>query len=207
MGTMWGSDDKYIFDDSVLDMAWKFAPKDKKVAKLSRKIRDRDVNGKWRGLVLMYEAFRSYGWEPNREMVIIESELALKNMGMSWKEPEEAKERIIKMRDHMLNPHGKKQPSPVINCPFCSVGGESAQMQIEFVDGNPPCLICNGTHQVDRTKLVDCPFCDEPYVEKYKQIGELKVKMIPCQMCEGTHKMTVGDLEYENVNNQDNDFT
>lgn len=205
MGTMWGKDDTYIFDDSVLDMAWKFAPKDKKIAKMVRKIKEGSKHGQWRGLVLMYEAFKNYNWHPNAEMVAIEADHALNTLTDDWKDKEEAAERLRKMRDHMINPHGKKQPSLQVDCPFCVVSEDSVQIQMEFPEGSPPCLVCNGTHQVSREKYVDCPFCEEPYVERYKQIGGMRVKMLPCQVCEGTHGVRIDSIIREIEYQQDDE--
>lgn len=191
---MFGSDDKYIFDDTVLDCSWKFAPKDKKVAKLAKKAKGFDKDGQWRGLVLMYEAFKRYGWEPNSEMVIIEAEYALKNITDNWKDKEEAVERLRKMRDHMLDPHGaKNRAKELVDCPFCT---KEDKNENEWEEGDNPCLKCNGIGLLERDTKVDCPFCDEPYKEKYIQFGMMKIKNIPCQTCNGTHETTIDEISY-----------
>jgi len=194
MGTSFGSDDKYIFDDLVLDYAWKFAPKDKKVAKIAKKVKGFGKDGQWRGLVLMYEAFKRHGWEPNAEMVIIEAEHALKHVTDDWKDKEEAEIRLRNMRDHMLDQYGaKKRAKELIECPFCTKENENG---IEWAEGENPCLKCNGIGLLQRDTIVDCPFCEEPYKEKYIQFGKMKIKNVPCQTCGGTHQTTLDDVSY-----------
>lgn len=201
MGTSFGADDKYIFDDVVLDSAWRFAPKDKKVAKLAKKVKGFGKDGQWRGLVLMYEAFKRYGWEPNAEMVAIESDHALKHMTDDWKDKEEAEVRLRNMRDHMLDPFGtKRRAKELVDCPFCT---KANQNEIEWSEGYSPCLKCNGTGLLERSTKVDCPFCEAPYEEKYIQFGVMKIKNMPCPVCNGTHETTIDEITYTYEGNDD----
>lgn len=185
MGTTFGLDDKYIFDDIVLNTAWKMSPSDKRVAKLAKKAKGIDKHGQWRGLSLMYEAFRSHGWVPNLEMVKEESHHAITTLTDNWKDREEAEIRLNRMRDHMLNPYGIS--SKEVECPFCVPNDNG----LEFAEGETPCLICNGLGIVNKNKEIDCLWCSEPYIAKTLHAGGFRFTNVPCSECGGTHRITI----------------
>lgn len=104
MGTMF-TDDYGIFDDHVLDLTYKLAPKTKKVAKLAKKVRGNNPTNQWRGIVLLYEAFKSYNWTPDPALVAEETDLALRSIDDAFFQDKiETLRRIRAMRDEMLSP-------------------------------------------------------------------------------------------------------
>lgn len=180
-------DENNILDPIVLDISRKMIPSDKKVSKLAKKARGIDKDGQWRGLALMYEAFKNHKWAPNIEMVNDEADYAISHPGENWARAnkEEAVRRFRKMRDVMTNGLPKD-----VSCPFCAPNTNS----IEFTEGDPPCITCNGLGLVNINKEIDCLWCSEPFVESTEYVGEFKFTRIPCSVCGGTHRITIGEV-------------
>ena len=110
MGTCFTQDNSYIFDDIVLDHAEKFYPKTKKILKVIRKMNYQSED-KWRGLVLMYKAFKVHNWIPEPDVVLEEHITAIASI-VGYDKYDEWHSRLDSMKNEMLEslkPKGSKR--------------------------------------------------------------------------------------------------